>query len=125
MQHKELSAPQVDEYGNVEWVIPSTKCVKYHRVNGPAVEYITGSKFWYINNKLHRSNGPAVELINGCKSCYSNGKLHRNDGPAVEQPNGKYYWAINGKKYFNVNHFCKAAGICDEEKTLFLLKWCK
>ena len=27
---------------------------KYHRIDGPAVEYTNGDKKWYINGKLHR-----------------------------------------------------------------------
>ena len=30
-----------------------------------------GGKFWYLNGKYHRQNGPAVEFSNGCKWCVS------------------------------------------------------
>ncbi len=40
---------------------------KYHREDGPAVEYTNGSKEWYINGKLHREHGPAIILGNGTK----------------------------------------------------------
>jgi hypothetical protein len=44
-----------------------------HRTDGPAIEWSSGSKFWYINNKLHREDGPAVEWRNGSKEWYLNG----------------------------------------------------
>ena len=31
-----------------------------HRINGPAVEYDSGSKFWLQNGQLHRDDGPAM-----------------------------------------------------------------
>jgi len=43
-----------------------------HRLDGPAVEWFTGSKSWYINNKRHREDGPALELTNGWKEWYIN-----------------------------------------------------
>ena len=37
---------------------------QFHRLDGPAVEYATGGKFWYVNGQYHRLNGPAYEGIN-------------------------------------------------------------
>jgi hypothetical protein len=45
-----------------------------HREDGPAMEYVDGSKFWYQNDKLHREDGPAVVNVNGIKRWYINGK---------------------------------------------------
>jgi len=70
---------------------------KFHRVDGPAIEDLHGTKKWYIYEKLHRVDGPAVEDPNGTKKWYLNGKLHREDGPAVEDPNGNNHWYLNGK----------------------------
>ncbi len=44
-----------------------------HRLDGPAVEYTNGDKYWYINGKLHREDGPAVVFYNGTKWWYLNG----------------------------------------------------
>jgi hypothetical protein len=41
---------------------------KLHRLDGPAVEWNSGSKFWYINGNRHRLDGPAVEYYDGDKS---------------------------------------------------------
>ena len=43
-----------------------------HRTNGPAVEYSSGTKFWYQNGQLHRTDGPAVEWADGSKEWYIN-----------------------------------------------------
>lgn len=41
-----------------------------HREDGPAIEYVSGTKFWYYNGRLHRENGPAAEYADGSKSWY-------------------------------------------------------
>jgi|SRR5210317_2028740 hypothetical protein len=69
---------------------------KRHREDGPAIEWANGDKYWYINGKRHREDGPAVEYAIGYKAWYINDKLHREDGPAIEYANGAKYWYING-----------------------------
>lgn len=81
-----------------------------HREDGPAQEFITGTKMWYQNGKLHREDGPAVEYINGDKVWRQNGKLHRENGPAIDFVGGyKEYW-IEGnylsEKEFNNRSKC-------------------
>ena len=56
-----------------------TKCWKnekgqYHREDGPAIEYSTGTKIWHINGKRHREDGPAIEHTTGHKEWYYHGK---------------------------------------------------
>jgi hypothetical protein len=46
----------------------------YHRIDGPAVELVTGSKFWFVDDKLHRLDGPAIECADGDKEWYVEGK---------------------------------------------------
>ena len=67
-----------------------------HRVHGPAVEYLSGERWWYQNGKLHRTDGPAVVWSNGTKFWLRNDKKHRTDGPAVEYHNGSNEWWLNG-----------------------------
>lgn len=56
------------------------------------------------NDELHRLSGPAVEWMSGDKLWYVDGKLHRLDGPAVEwdsvewEERNKEWW-IEGKQY--------------------------
>jgi hypothetical protein len=79
--------------GDKSWFING----KLHRENGPAVEYANGDKEWCINGKCHREDGPANEYSDGSKSWYINGNYHREDGPAIEYKNGSKAWYINGK----------------------------
>jgi hypothetical protein len=46
---------------------------KYHRTDGPAVEYSNGSRVWYVNGKRHRTDGPAIEYNDGSKAWYVDG----------------------------------------------------
>jgi len=38
---------EIDEYGSKRWYLNGLK----HREDGPAVEYLTGTKVWYLNGK--------------------------------------------------------------------------
>jgi hypothetical protein len=59
-----------------------------------------GNKFWKLpSGKRHREDGPAVEFVNGSKAWYINGKRHREDGPTCEYKNGDKFWHLNGIKY--------------------------
>lgn len=47
----------------------------HHREDGPAVEFMSGTKYWYINGLYHREDGPAREFYNGnSKNWYYRGK---------------------------------------------------
>ena len=70
---------------------------KFHREDGPAIEYINGDKAWCIDGNQHREDGPAVEHANGYKAWYIDGLRHREDGPAVEYINGDKAWYIYGE----------------------------
>ena len=97
-----------------------------HREDGPACEYVDGSKLWYLNGKCHREDGPAVERPNGdklwylsgkyhrkdgpavdnsmCEEWYINGNLHREDGPALIYKDGGSYWFVNGENITQEEH---------------------
>ena len=45
---------------------------KLHREDGPAWEYVNGTKEWLLNGQRHRENGPAFEEANGYKRYYLN-----------------------------------------------------
>ena len=36
------------------------------------MEWASGTKEWYLNDKLHREDGPAMEFANGTKWWYLN-----------------------------------------------------
>ena len=85
---------KVNDNGYKEWYQDG----KFHRLDGPAVEWSSGSKTWYQNGERHRLDGPAFEDANGDKAWYQNDKLHRVDGPAVEDADGYKEWHIEGKE---------------------------
>ena len=58
----------------------------------------SGTKEWYLNGKYHREDGPAIQYASGDKFWYLNGKWHREDGPAVEYESGTKYWYLNNKE---------------------------
>ena len=47
---------------------------QYHRTDGPATEWVDGTKEWYIKGMLHREDGPAIERANGIKEWFINGE---------------------------------------------------
>ena len=71
----------------------------FHRDDGPAVIYSSGSKAWYKYGKLHRDDGPAIIDIDSYRAWYKNGKRHRDDGPAVIRNDGYKAWYKNGKRH--------------------------
>ena len=76
----------VDDVGTTRWY-KDAKCAVLHRENGPAIEFATGDKFWYLNGLLHRTDGPAIEYANGSKEWYINGKeLTEAEFLAATQP---------------------------------------
>ena len=91
---------------------------KLHRIDGPAVEYPNGDKFWCQNGKRHRIDGPAVEYSDGTKHWYQNGALHRIDGPAAEYSDGIKRWFIRGVRFETKDAFLEA--LADEEKSIAL-----
>ncbi len=75
-----------------------------HREDGPAIEYLNGSKEWWVNGKKHRKDGPALEYSNGTRYWYLNGNRHRLDGPAIEWEDGVKEWWVNGKELTEMEH---------------------
>ena len=71
-----------------------------HREDGPACEFLSGTKMWFVNGKLHRNDGPArIWSGDGMKEWFINDELHREDGPAVESSNGSKEWYFKGKRH--------------------------
>jgi len=62
------------------------------------VRCVNGNKGWCLNGKYHRKDGPAIEWADGSKFWYLNGEYHREDGPAVEYVAGHKWWFLNGKR---------------------------
>jgi len=83
-----------------------------------------GTKRWYKEGKFHREDGPAVEYADGKKYWYKEGNRHREDGPAIECADGrKEYWK-NGITWTN-EEFCKIGlfrGSCKRCSKIFISK---
>ena len=60
----------INEHGTKEWKLPNGK---WHREDGPAIEWGDGSKEWYLNGFCHREDGPAVEWSDGNKRWWIDG----------------------------------------------------
>lgn len=51
--------------GKVEYYDSAARTIGLHRVDGPAIEFPNGDKWYCQLNKLHRLDGPAIERANG------------------------------------------------------------
>ena len=87
-----------DGGGSKFWYLPSKGMDHYHRLDGPAVEHVDGTKHWWVDDRRHRIDGPAIEYASGTKIWYVNGERHRLDGPAIEWSYGTKEWWIDGKQ---------------------------
>jgi hypothetical protein len=87
----------IDKHGNKYWRVDGY----LHRVDGPAVESVTGTKMWYLNGKLHRIDGPAHDASDGTKFWFLNGKLHRIDGTAIKyaHADADEHWYLDHERY--------------------------
>jgi len=54
-------------------------------------------------NILHRHDGPAIEYVNGTKSWYVDGKRHRLDDPAIIWSNGDKVWYVDDVFIMHLN----------------------
>ena len=85
-------AVELLEDGVFEWRMHGI----WHRIDGPAMMGIDGSRQWWVDGKQHRIDGPAVERPDGTREWWADGKRHRLDGPAVEREGGYREWWIDG-----------------------------
>lgn len=64
-----------------------------------------GNKMWYNEQgQYHRTDGPAIEWTSGTKCWYQMGLRHRTDGPAIEWPDGEKGWYIQGQPLTEEDH---------------------
>jgi hypothetical protein len=76
----------INEYRTKRWILPNGK---YHREDGPAIEWIDGDKEWHRNGKLHREDGPAIEYFDGDKFWYLNNVEYTEMGHKQEMRSRK------------------------------------
>lgn len=91
-----MAYSKTNKYGTTYWFHDNGKL---GRSDGPAVEYVNGSKEWLVNGEFHREDGPAIEGVDGYKEWWINGKRHRIGGPAVEWSDGSQFWCLDGEEY--------------------------
>lgn len=51
-----------------------------HRVHGPAIEFSSGRKEWFLCGQRHRGDGPSIEGADGFKTWHKEGRLTRKAG---------------------------------------------
>ena len=115
-----MSKMVIDSDGNKEW---RNEYSKLHRLDGPAIEWASGSAEWYADGRPHRLDGPALVCADGYKEWWVNGKCHRLDGPAVEHASGSTEWWAYGGQCFNFKSFQEAGGLTDDEMCVIRLKY--
>jgi len=106
----------IDEFGTKTWM---NKNGKLHRLDGPAIEYTDGIKYWYQNGLRHRLDGPAIEFPNGGKEWWVNGVIHREDGPAFIFSSGRKSWYLNDVRYLTKEEYFDALSDEAKAKCLF------
>lgn len=74
---------------------------------------------WKLNGQYHREDGPALEYPSGSKAWLRYGEFHRDDGPAIERPreefpyladyyiNGKHIPQLSGKLIYGKENLAK------------------
>jgi len=98
---KNYTKVKVDEYGDKLYLNDEDKI---HRLDGPALECLNGSKYWYINGNKHRNIDPYVEWSDGEKFWWFKGERHRVGGSFYSYSK---WWYIHGKEYIKQQYFNK------------------
>jgi hypothetical protein len=71
----------------------------------PKLTIENDTKYWELpNGKFHREDGPALEYASGTKQWCINGDYHREDGPAIEYFDGDKFWYLNNVEYTEMGH---------------------
>jgi hypothetical protein len=76
---------------------------RLHRIDGPAVVTVTGTKIWYQHGVKHRSFGgidmyfPTVKYSNGNREWWYRGQRHRDGSPAIINADGHKEWYLYGE----------------------------
>jgi hypothetical protein len=73
------------------------------------------------NEPMLEIDGPACEYVDGSKSWFLNGKRHRVDGPAIEYADGTKYWYLNNNYYYyDFDGWLEANNLISEEEKVML-----
>ena len=66
--------------------------------------------------QFHRTDGPAILYPSGTEEWYQNGLRHRLNGPAVVLPNGREFWYIKGQKYTRKQYANKISTLFSDQQ---------
>lgn len=64
----------VDHNGAIHY---KNKLGLHHRLDGPALEYRDGSKYWMVDGRYHREDGPAMSLSDKTEYYYLEGSQYQ------------------------------------------------
>lgn len=79
-----MDEPTVDTDGTVRW---HNKKGQLHRTDGPAIEWLNGTKLWYYEGVYHRDGSlPAIEWADGSVEYFHHGVRYY---PEIIQINGE------------------------------------
>ncbi len=82
---------------------------RFHRIDGPAIKAIDGTREWLQRGRYHRLDGPAIEWANGGKEWFQCGERHRVEGPAITWGNGRMNWWLNDRHMSKAEHASRVA----------------
>jgi len=98
---KNYSKIEVDEFGTKRYFNDEGE---HHRLDGPAVESLNGTKVWHINGNHHRNIDISIEYSNRTKFWHFKGKRHRVGGSFSL----KYErWFIHDEEYAKKDYYNK------------------
>ena len=123
MENKPICTTDIN--GTKKWQLDG----RFHREDGPAIEYKNGDTEWFINGIHHREDGPAIEFVDGTFFWIHRNKLHKLDGPAVKHSYGSSYWYIHGNDItekitqWAKEHDIDLDNLTDVDKALIKLVW--
>ena len=79
----------------------------------------TVDKIWKNEKeRYHREDGPAVEYFNGIRKWFKNEKLHREDGPAFINTHGICFYYLNDIKYSKEDYWEEIEKIKKEKRDI-------
>lgn len=65
-----LTEKEIDIHGTISYRLNG----KFHREDGPARKFISGTEFWLVNGNFHRMDGPAASYANGYQEWWIRGE---------------------------------------------------
>ena len=96
--------------------------VTVHMVGvGGVLEYVRGK----VDGERYKFvwDGDKVIYVVCCRNSFCGYAIHRLDGPSVIVPPSYVRFNINDIEYMYTRHYCKDAGMSDEETFMWVLRF--